>query len=157
MFCSNCGHENRPESNFCSSCGHRLAGSKDDATITFAALDLGDPQAEEELGAALEELSANDAMLFVRRGTNAGATYLIENDVTRVGRSPDSDIFLDDVTVSRQHAEFHREAGHFKLQDLGSLNGTYVNGESVEVTQLHRGDEVQIGKFKLVFLQGVER
>ena len=93
-------------------------------------------------------------MLFVKRGTNAGATYLLDKDVTLIGRNPSCDIFLDDVTVSRRHVEFHRADGHFEVQDLGSLNGTYVNGESIEVKQLLRGDEVQVGKFKLVFLVG---
>lgn len=156
MFCSNCGRENQPDANFCSSCGHRLASSTDDATITFAALDLGDPQAEAELSTALEELPSDDAMLFVRRGTNAGATYLLDSDLIRVGRSTDADIFLDDVTVSRRHAEFHRKEGHYTLVDVGSLNGTYLNGERIEQSKLVRGDEVQIGKFKLVFLTGVD-
>lgn len=125
-------------------------------TIAFTALDLGDPQTEEEVGAALAELPADEAMIFVKRGTNAGATYLLDTDVTRAGRNPDSEIFLDDVTVSRKHAEFRREDGRFRLHDLGSLNGTYLNGELVEnPKQLNRGDEVQIGKFKLVFLSGV--
>jgi hypothetical protein len=156
MICSNCGHDNSHEANFCSSCGHRLAGSNDDATITFTALDLGDPQAEEELASAVHELPSNEATLFVRRGTNAGATYLLDKDVVLAGRNPTSEIFLDDVTVSRKHAEFHRANGVFRLQDLGSLNGTYVNGESVDAVELSKGDEVQIGKFKLIFLTGAE-
>jgi hypothetical protein len=94
------------------------------------------------------------ALLVVRRGPNAGARFLLDHDVTTSGRHPDSDIFLDDVTVSRRHAEFHREAGTFTVRDVGSLNGTYVNRERVEAATLANGDEVQIGKFRLVFLAG---
>jgi hypothetical protein len=94
------------------------------------------------------------ALLVVRRGPNAGARFLLDHDVTTSGRHPDSDIFLDDVTVSRRHAEFHREGGTFTVRDVGSLNGTYVNRERVEAATLSNGDEVQIGKFRLVFLSG---
>jgi hypothetical protein len=94
------------------------------------------------------------ALLVVRRGPNAGARFLLEHDVTTSGRHPDSDIFLDDVTVSRRHAEFHRGSGGFTVRDVGSLNGTYVNRERVESATLSSGDEVQIGKFRLVFIAG---
>ena len=94
------------------------------------------------------------ALLVVRRGPNAGARFLLDHDVTTSGRHPDSDIFLDDVTVSRRHAEFHREGGTFTVRDVGSLNGTYVNRERVEAATLSNGDEVQIGKFRLVFIAG---
>ena len=94
------------------------------------------------------------ALLVVRRGPNAGARFLLDHDVTTSGRHPDSDIFLDDVTVSRRHAEFHRDGGTFTVRDVGSLNGTYVNRERVESATLSNGDEVQIGKFRLVFIAG---
>jgi FHA domain len=94
------------------------------------------------------------ALLVVRRGPNAGARFLLDHDVTTSGRHPDSDIFLDDVTVSRRHAEFHRGSGGFTVRDVGSLNGTYVNRERVESATLSNGDEVQIGKFRLVFIAG---
>jgi pSer/pThr/pTyr-binding forkhead associated (FHA) protein len=94
------------------------------------------------------------ALLVVRRGPNAGARFLLDHDVTTSGRHPDSDIFLDDVTVSRRHAEFHRDGGTFTVRDVGSLNGTYVNRERVEAATLSNGDEVQIGKFRLVFVAG---
>ena len=94
------------------------------------------------------------ALLVVRRGPNAGARFLLDHDVTTSGRHPDSDIFLDDVTVSRRHAEFHRDGGTFTVRDVGSLNGTYVNRERVEAATLSNGDEVQIGKFRLVFIAG---
>jgi pSer/pThr/pTyr-binding forkhead associated (FHA) protein len=94
------------------------------------------------------------ALLVVRRGPNAGARFLLDHDVTTSGRHPDSDIFLDDVTVSRRHAEFHRGSTGFTVRDVGSLNGTYVNRERVESSSLSNGDEVQIGKFRLVFIAG---
>jgi pSer/pThr/pTyr-binding forkhead associated (FHA) protein len=94
------------------------------------------------------------ALLVVRRGPNAGARFLLDHDVTTSGRHPDSDIFLDDVTVSRRHAEFHRGGTGFTVRDVGSLNGTYVNRERVESATLSNGDEVQIGKFRLVFIAG---
>lgn len=94
------------------------------------------------------------ALLVVRRGPNAGARFLLDHDVTTSGRHPDSDIFLDDVTVSRRHAEFHRGGSGFTVRDVGSLNGTYVNRERVESATLSNGDEVQIGKFRLVFIAG---
>jgi pSer/pThr/pTyr-binding forkhead associated (FHA) protein len=90
----------------------------------------------------------------VRRGPNAGSRFLLDTEVTTAGRHPESDIFLDDVTVSRRHAEFRREAGVFTVRDVGSLNGTYVNRERVESATLANADEVQIGKFRLVFLAG---
>src|SRR5271154_1021940 len=94
------------------------------------------------------------ALLVVRRGPNAGARFLLDHDLTTSGRHPDSDIFLDDVTVSRRHAEFHRGQNSFTVRDVGSLNGTYVNRERVESATLSNGDEVQIGKFRLMFIAG---
>jgi pSer/pThr/pTyr-binding forkhead associated (FHA) protein len=99
-------------------------------------------------------LPPGSALLVVRRGPNAGSRFLLDTDVTTAGRHPESDIFLDDVTVSRRHAEFRREGGVFTVRDVGSLNGTYVNRERVESATLANSDEVQIGKFRLVFLSG---
>ena len=103
---------------------------------------------------AANALPPGMALLVVRRGPNAGARFLLERDVTTSGRHPDSDIFLDDVTVSRRHAEFHRTPNGFTVRDVGSLNGTYVNRERVESATLNNSDEVQIGKFRLVFIAG---
>jgi len=103
---------------------------------------------------AVEALPPGSALLVVRRGPNAGSRFLLDEDVTTAGRHPESDIFLDDVTVSRRHAEFRRDAGNFSVRDVGSLNGTYVNRERIETATLAGGDEVQIGKFRLVFLTG---
>jgi pSer/pThr/pTyr-binding forkhead associated (FHA) protein len=105
----------------------------------------------------VESLPSGSALLVVRRGPNAGSRFLLDTDVTTAGRHPESDIFLDDVTVSRRHAEFRREGGVFLVRDVGSLNGTYVNRERVESATLANGDEVQIGKFRLVFLSGSRR
>ena len=103
---------------------------------------------------AVDALAPGSALLVVKRGPNAGSRFLLDQDVTTAGRHPDSDIFLDDVTVSRRHAEFRREGGEFVVIDVGSLNGTYVNREPVDQAVLAGGDEVQIGKFRLVFLTG---
>jgi hypothetical protein len=97
------------------------------------------------------------ALLVVSHGPNIGARFLLDRDLIVAGRHPDSDIFLDDVTVSRSHAEFRRSGGTFALVDTGSLNGTYVNRERVPATELRNGDEVQIGKFRLTFLISAPR
>ncbi|MBV8931550.1 MAG: FHA domain-containing protein [Kutzneria sp.] len=104
--------------------------------------------------AGVDALPAGSALLVVKRGPNAGSRFLLDRDTTSAGRHPDSDIFLDDVTVSRRHAEFRREGGEFLVIDVGSLNGTYVNREPVDHAVLANSDEVQIGKFRLVFLTG---
>ena len=99
----------------------------------------------------VEALPPGSALIVVKRGPNAGSRFLLDQPVMAAGRHPGSDIFLDDVTVSRRHAEFRREDDEFKVVDVGSLNGTYVNQEAVESAVLLNGDEVQIGKFRLVF------
>ena len=113
---------------------------------------------EDETGemAALpqSELEPGQALLVVQRGPNAGSKFLVDKDVTTTGRHPESDIFLDDVTVSRRHAEFRRLDGKFFVHDVGSLNGTYVNRQRVDDAELASGDELQIGKFKLTFFVG---
>ncbi|HEX5400987.1 MAG TPA: FHA domain-containing protein [Pseudonocardiaceae bacterium] len=110
--------------------------------------------ASEPAIAGVDALPVGSALLVVKRGPNAGSRFLLDRDTTSSGRHPDSDIFLDDVTVSRRHAEFRREGGEFVVIDVGSLNGTYVNREPVDQAVLANGDEVQIGKFRLVFLTG---
>jgi pSer/pThr/pTyr-binding forkhead associated (FHA) protein len=128
-----------------------------DATLTFtggfaaqlAALD-GDVSFEEQQ--AISALPAGSALLVVRRGPNVGARFLLDADVTTVGRHPEADIFLDDVTVSRRHAEFVRTGSRFEVKDLGSLNGTYFDGHRIESSAaLSDGSEVQVGKFRLTF------
>jgi pSer/pThr/pTyr-binding forkhead associated (FHA) protein len=101
--------------------------------------------------AYVESLPPGSALLVVQRGPNSGSRFLLDKEVTTAGRHPESDIFLDDVTVSRRHAEFHREPGRFTVRDVGSLNGTYLNRERIDEAALSNGDEVQIGKYRLVF------
>ncbi|HEX6230460.1 MAG TPA: FHA domain-containing protein [Actinomycetota bacterium] len=150
MYCTRCGHPNKDEARFCANCGAAL---QDEATLGISPVEI-EAEAGEEFPFPEDELEAGQALLLVKHGPNAGSTFLIESDVTRAGRNPDSDVFLDDVTVSRKHAEIRRGPDGFFIHDLGSLNGTYVNRERVDVTKLASHDEVQIGKFKLVFFAG---
>ncbi|MDO5644848.1 MAG: FHA domain-containing protein [Dermabacter sp.] len=101
--------------------------------------------------AAIEALPAGSALLVVRKGPNMGARFLLDSDKTVAGRHSSSEIFLDDVTVSRKHAAFLREGDHFVVRDLGSLNGTYVAKERVDEARLESGQEVQIGKYRFTF------
>lgn len=117
-------------------------------------LDAPAGPAGETAVSGVEGLPVGSALLVVKRGPNAGSRFLLDQPTTSAGRHPDSDIFLDDVTVSRRHAEFRLDAGEFQVVDVGSLNGTYVNREPVDSSTLANGDEVQIGKFRLVFLTG---
>ena len=105
---------------------------------------------EEEL-AMVAALPAGSALLIVKRGPSDGSRFLLDVDVTTAGRHPNAEIFLDDVTVSRKHAEFRRDANGFSVTDLASLNGTYLNGARVDSAELNDGDEVQVGKFRLTF------
>ena len=114
-------------------------------------METGASTASDHVGGA-DGLPADAALLVVKRGPNAGARFLLDRDITTAGRHPEADIFLDDVTVSRRHAEFRRNDGEFEVVDVGSLNGTYVNREPRNSQTLSTGDEIQIGKFRLVFL-----
>lgn len=151
VFCHNCGHRNPAGVNFCSSCGTALALGTD-TTIAFMPEDATSDIGDEELALHIGELAEGTGVLVIKRGPDAGAKYVLDRDLTRVGRHPESDIFLDDITVSRRHAEFSREESGYEVADVGSLNGTYVNRDRIERVVLTSGDEVQIGKFKLVFL-----
>jgi pSer/pThr/pTyr-binding forkhead associated (FHA) protein len=151
VFCHTCGHRNPGNANFCSSCGAHLDVQPEEHTIAIAPVDTD--AAEHDLSLGVDDLPAGSATLVVTRGPGAGSRFVLETDVVRAGRHPDSDIFLDDVTVSRRHAEVARESGGWVLRDVGSLNGTYVNRQRIEESiGLGNGDEVQIGRFKLVFL-----
>ncbi len=152
VFCSQCGHRNPRGSNFCSSCGALIdQEAGEETTITFAPVEGSAETGEEEITVTLTDLDTT-AMLVVKRGPNAGSKFALEHDVTRAGRHPDSDIFLDDITVSRRHAEVTRGPSGYTVRDAGSLNGTYLNRERIEEeTPLANGDELQIGKFRLVF------
>ena len=126
-----------------------------DTTITLGAVSADSEAPPSRLSAAdqaaIDALPASSALLVVQRGPNAGARFLLDAEKTTAGRRPDSDIFLDDVTVSRKHAEFVRRDGQFVVRDVGSLNGTYVQRDRIEEAVLRDGDEVQIGKFRMVF------
>ena len=127
-----------------------------DITSVFASGLIGgaEPEAVDEHLAGVEALAVGAALLVVKRGPNAGSRFQLDKDLVSAGRHPASDIFLDDVSVSRRHAEFRRASDGFVVVDVGSLNGTYVNREPVETSTLANGDEIQIGKFRLVFLIG---
>jgi hypothetical protein len=165
VFCTACGAENPAGSRFCANCGAALpdAGypnAPDATSVLSAAGGLTDADSEfspEAHQGAVDALTPGSALLVVKRGPNAGSRFLLDQDVTTAGRHPDSDIFLDDVTVSRRHAEFRREGIGYTVHDVGSLNGTYVNRERIDAVALTGGDEVQIGKFRLVYLTAAVR
>lgn len=153
VFCHNCGHRNPGGVNFCSSCGAALANDVSETTITLQAVDEHGESPEEDPTITSVEVARGHGVLVVKRGPNVGTRYALERPVTRAGRHPESDIFLDDITVSRRHAELERQPdASVVIRDDGSLNGTYVNRERIEEQRLTGGDEVQIGKFKLVYL-----
>ena len=129
-------------------------GASDTTSIQLPPVSAGPIQtpalAADEQG-AVNSLPAGSALLIAHAGPNAGARFLLDSAVTTVGRHPDADIFLDDVTVSRRHVQFFKVDGGFEVTDSGSLNGTYVNGDRVDSVMLRTGNEVQIGKFRLTY------
>lgn len=178
-FCTSCGRQNPDDARFCAQCGNRLVSAdppaSDPATGSFesvgeatATIQIGqtggvgdrvetsDRQLNPVDAAAVDALPSGHALLVVQKGPGAGSRFLLDADVTHAGRHPDSEIFLDDVTVSRQHAVFNRTGDTFTVSDVGSLNGTYVNRDRIEKVQLQDSDEVQIGKYRLVFFSGHE-
>jgi FHA domain/zinc-ribbon domain len=154
VFCHNCGHRNPDDVNFCSSCGEALSvPESSETTVTLQAVDDHGESLESDSMVTVVGVPRGAGVLVVKRGPDVGTRFVLKNAVTQAGRHPESDIFLDDVTVSRRHAEFHLQGdGRVVIKDVGSLNGTYVNRERTEQAVLNRGDEVQIGKFKLVYL-----
>jgi hypothetical protein len=156
LYCNRCGHRNPDGANFCSSCGAPLPHVEGDDQPTTVVAGPGDPAVEtgeEDLVVSLDDVPPGLGVLIVKRGPNAGSRFVLTELVTSVGRHPDSDLFLDDVTVSRRHVEVRRAGEGYTVRDVGSLNGTYVNRERIdtEVT-VHNGDELQVGKFRLLFL-----
>ena len=149
VYCPECGFQNPEASKYCSRCGALLttdAGAE--TTMSFNMDDDGD---EVDL---LESLGIKGPALVVRSGGGmAGQSFQPNDGRTLIGRSPECEIFLDDVTVSRRHAELVRDGDTFSIRDLGSLNGTYVNRRRIESTVLENDDEVQIGKYRLTFLR----
>jgi len=175
-FCTSCGRQNPDEAKFCAQCGTRLLPVG--ASASGAPISLPDPIGESTLtiqigtgvdkaetsdralnpvdAAAVDALPVGHALLVVQKGPGAGSRFLLDSDVISAGRHPESEIFLDDVTVSRRHAVFDRDDDAFTVSDAGSLNGTYVNRDRIEKVLLKDSDEVQIGKYRLVFFAGHE-
>ena len=150
IYCQECGFQNPESANYCSRCGALLVKDEGgvEATQTFTP-EEGDVAA----GDVLEDLGVKGPALVVRSGGGrVGETFHPDNERTTIGRSPDCGIFLDDVTVSRRHAVLMQRDGVFTIEDQGSLNGTFVNRKRVESAQLSDGDELQIGKYRLTFL-----
>ena len=148
VHCPECGFQNPEAAKYCEKCGGSLI--PDDSGQTTMSYHPG--ETVEDVSAALEAAVEGTAIIVRLGGGRAGETYPLEHDRLTIGRSPDCDIFLDDVTVSRRHAELVRRDDGYAIADLGSLNGTYVNRRRVETVRLEDGDEVQIGKYKLTFL-----
>jgi pSer/pThr/pTyr-binding forkhead associated (FHA) protein/ribosomal protein L40E len=150
-YCPECGFQNPETANYCSKCGSLLVREEaDEATMAFTP-----EHAEEEGQAELEDFGIKGPALVVRSGGGrAGETFVLDQERTTIGRSPECDIFLDDVTVSRRHAVASRKGGRLEIEDQGSLNGTFVNRKRIESSAaLADGDELQIGKYRLTFLQ----
>jgi pSer/pThr/pTyr-binding forkhead associated (FHA) protein len=154
VFCNQCGHRNPPDSSFCSSCGSAL-DLHGDRTITLTAVDPLQESAhtDDDVVVPVGDLPTDAAVLIVRSGAQAGDRFTLQDGVTRLGRHPDSEIMLDDITVSRRHVQIERTNEGYVVTDAGSLNGTYVNQERVDRAVLHHGDELQIGKFRLVLFE----
>jgi pSer/pThr/pTyr-binding forkhead associated (FHA) protein len=150
--CPQCGHQNPLNANFCSSCGADLERGPDHNTTATVVVPI--ESQVEEVRVELDDLPAGVGMLVVTRGPNSGSRFALDEPLVTAGRHPDSVIFLDDITVSRRHAEVRKAAGGYTVADVGSLNGTYLNRQRVEEAELHDGDELQIGTFKLLFLAG---
>jgi len=165
-FCTACGKQNPDDARFCSQCGTRLAtpdaapaASDATATIQFGGgdrVETSDRALSAVDAAAVDALPVGHALLVVQKGPGSGSRFLLDQDEVTAGRHPDSGIFLDDVTVSRRHAVFRRSGDSFTVEDAGSLNGTYVNRDRIEKVQLKDSDEVQVGKYRLVFFAGHE-
>lgn len=153
VHCPECGFVNEAGANYCQKCGAYLArpeGGDDPTTMTYTVDESGEMHPVD-----IEEVveAAGAALVIRAGGGRAGESFSVADDKVTVGRSPESSIFLDDVTVSRNHALLVRREDGLYIDDLGSLNGTYVNRERIESRQLEDGDEIQIGKFKLGYLE----
>jgi pSer/pThr/pTyr-binding forkhead associated (FHA) protein len=153
VYCPQCGFQNPVAANFCSKCGAGLnTDEAGEQTMTFTPDEMA-----EDAGAVLEDMQGKGPALVVRSGGGrAGERFFPSAERTLIGRSPDCDVFLDDVTVSRRHAELVRSGERFTIKDLGSLNGTFVNRRRIETEEVEvdDDDELQIGKYRLTFLRG---
>jgi hypothetical protein len=148
VYCSECGFQNPESANYCSRCGALLEkGDGAEVTQAFTADDVGEDA--QELAEGLE----GPALVVRSGGGRAGEMFRPAEGRTRIGRSPDCEIFLDDVTVSRNHAVLVERDGKFFAEDQGSLNGTFVNRRRIDSVELQNGDELQIGKYRLTFVE----
>jgi pSer/pThr/pTyr-binding forkhead associated (FHA) protein len=153
VHCPECGFVNPEGANYCQKCGAYLGGPKDGdepTTMTYRVDETGEMQPI-DIDEVLEESGA--ALVIRAGGGRAGESFTITEDRVSIGRSPDAGVFLDDVTVSRNHALLVRRRDGFYVDDLGSLNGTYVNRRRIESHLLADGDEIQVGKYKLSYLE----
>jgi hypothetical protein len=150
VYCPECGFQNPEAANYCAKCGALLVKEESgETTMTFTPED-----SEEEGQPDLKDFGIKGPALVVRSGGGrAGETFTLDGDRTTIGRSPDCEIFLDDVTVSRKHAVVERKGNELQIEDLGSLNGTFLNRKRIDSGPLSDGDELQIGKYRLSFLQ----
>jgi hypothetical protein len=149
VYCTECGFQNSSTANYCSRCG-ALLDKGDKATETTQALS---PEEVGELGETAVEGLEGPALIVRSGGGRAGESFRPAGERTRIGRSPDCEIFLDDVTVSRNHAILVERDGTFSVEDQGSLNGTFVNRRRIDNAELQNGDELQIGKYRLTFVE----
>ncbi len=150
VYCPECGFQNPEAANYCARCGALLVKDEPsaDTTISFTPV-----EGDDDTGVGLDEIGIKGPALVVRSGGGrAGEVFPLDADEVTIGRSPDCGIFLDDVTVSRRHAVLRREDG-FWIEDQGSLNGTFLNRKRIESAQLGDGDELQVGKYRMTFLQ----
>ncbi len=148
VYCSECGFQNPESAKYCSRCGALLAHGEAavETTQSFSADEIGDAEHHDDLGIE------GPALVVRAGGGRAGESFKPSGERTRIGRSPDCEIFLDDVTVSRNHAVLVRADGKFTVEDQGSLNGTFVNRKRIDSAELEEGDEVQIGKYRMTFI-----
>ena len=155
VFCNSCGHRNPPESAFCSSCGSAL-DSLDDRTIKIDAVDplLDASGSADDIEVPVSSLPRDTAVLIVRSGAQAGERSSSSRRTSPTSAAtPYSEIMLNDITVSRRHVTIERTPQGYMVSDAGSLNGTYINQQRVDRALLHHGDELQIGKFRLVLFE----
>lgn len=157
VFCQKCGHRNIGDAFFCSSCGGALEVDGD-KTVVIAKVDaLQDALGPQDNASVdLQSLPQHFGTLMVRSGPQAGQRFVLDAPLTKLGRHPDSEISLDDISVSRRHAEIERQSTEYVLRDVGSMNGTYVNQKRVDGVVLQQGDEILVGRFRLIFLGPVD-
>lgn len=152
MRCPKCGHENEGGARFCSACGTSLV-AVDKTTVSIPLFD-DSTAAVNELQETAATIDPACAILIARRGPNAGSSYSLAAATTTLGRSAESDIFLDDVTVSRDHAVIERSGDDYRIRDCDSLNGTYIDHERVQEVALVESNEIQVGRFVFTFIRG---